>query len=142
QAQVQTQTDFFIVPHNKSDLEPISKTQKGIYLDLQFKDNRLNNLFQNYDVIDYKSAFSDLECSSEYLDKVFLLSIKGQKNIAKFTNLPLIENVEKIEPVEDLNNDPKTPYYPNDYIIPISTISQDSIPNDYLELIQAPCAWS
>lgn len=132
---------LFLVPYNKSDLEPISKIRNGKFLKIHFRDQRLNVIFESLEIIDYDIVFEDLDCS-EYLDKVFVISINGHKNIELFSNITLIEHVEKIEPPEELNNNSAMHYYPNDYIIPVSTTSQDSIPNDYLELIQAPCAWS
>src|SRR5699024_8862315 len=121
--QTQNQTDFFLVPQNKSDLEPISKNRKGRFLEVTFHDQRLNAIFNSLEVIDYHIAFEDLNCS-EYLNKVFIISINGHESTDLFSNLPLIEYVEKIEPPEELNNNSENPYYPNDYIIPISAESQ------------------
>lgn len=46
--------EFFLEAYNKTDLTPISQTQNGKYIELQFSDPQLTSIFVNLKILAYK----------------------------------------------------------------------------------------
>src|SRR5690625_4796223 len=135
--------EFYLEAYNKADLTPINQTQNGKYIELEFSDPQLNSIFDNFQIINYEEAFGGLSLCEEYgLDKVFILKLDSPVGTNRLTVSPLIKKVEFPIKYELASND-----LPNDYYIPTFDESNqyespgDTIRSDYLDLIQAPCAW-
>ncbi len=124
----QTTTSYFLVPYEESDLEPITQMRVGDYLELEFSNNNLTELFEDKKVLEYKKAFAGIR--HNYLEKVYEVKLEESDRLADFLKNNLIELAELIEePIPAYN-------LPDDYYLP------DGSSNDYLELINAPQAWS
>ncbi|HLS31150.1 MAG TPA: S8 family serine peptidase, partial [Flavobacteriaceae bacterium] len=135
--------EFYLEAYNKADLTPINQTQNGKYIELEFSDPQLNSIFDNFQILNYEEAFDGLAlCNAYDLDKVFILKLDSPVGINRLTVSPLIKKVEFPIKYELASNN-----LPNDYYIPTFDESNqyespgDTIRNDYLDLIQAPCAW-
>lgn len=124
----QTTTSYFLVPYEESDLEPISKIRMGDYWELEFSDNSFTELFEDKKILEYKKSF--LETTHSYLSKVYEIKLEESDMLKKILRNNLIEHAELIQ-------EPKSAFnFPNDYNLP------NGKPNDYLELIRAPLAWT
>jgi len=138
----QTGDEFYLEAYNKADITPINQSQNGKFIELEFSDPQLNSIFDSFQILHYEEAFEGLALCEVYdLDKIFILKLESAIDINRLTASPLIKKVEfplKYELAEGL---------PNDYYIPTFDEANqyespgDSIRNDYLDLIQAPCAW-
>src|SRR5699024_10578135 len=138
----QTGKNFYLEAHNKEDLIPIHKTKEREYIELEFADPELNSIFKTFQIIKYEEAFYGFACKDSGLDKVFVIELDSSVDIGRLTTSSLIKKVEPVLEYELASGE-----LPNDYYIPTFDEANqhespgDSIRNDYLDLIQASCAW-
>ena len=120
--------EFLFTPKEEKKFIPISKEQKGKYLQLSFADTSIQKLFQDKNILEYRKAFPNLK---SYLNTVYLVRVENSSlNLTSLLKNKFITYGEKMEEAALAME------YPNDFMLP------DGSPNDYLELIRAPMAWS
>ena len=120
--------EFLFTPKEEKKFIPISTQQKGKYLQLSFADASIQKLFQDKNILEYRKAFPNLK---SYLNTVYLVRVENSSlNLTSLLKNKFITYGEKMEEAALAME------YPNDFMLP------DGSPNDYLELIRTPLAWS
>ena len=120
--------EFLFTPKEEKIFIPINTNQKGKYLQLTFAEKSIQKLFQDKNILEYRKAFPNLK---SYLNTVYLIRVENSSlNLASLLKNKFITYGEKMEEASLAME------YPNDFMLP------DGSPNDYLELIRAPLAWS
>ena len=134
---------FYLKGYNEEDLTPINRIYKKGYFTLEFSDSKLNEVFQDLKVLKYENYIDGLLLCEQYgLNNIFVLILKDSTTSQKFLSSSVVQDI-KIASQDDLAFED----LPNDYYIPTFDEANqhespgDSIRNDYLDLIQAPCAW-
>src|SRR5690606_22106114 len=104
--------------------------KNGNYYELTFEEKGIENLFKNQQIVEYEKAFPKLRSN---LNKVYRIKVSKESSLTleNLMSSPFISYAEEMQKADLV-----TDIVPNDYMLPSDE------PNDYLELIRAPLAWS
>src|SRR5690606_2129284 len=123
-------TEYLFTPLNENLFVPQQAVKNGNYYELTFEEKDIENLFKNQQIVEYEKAFPKLRSN---LNKVYRVKVTKESSLTlqNLLNSPFISYAEEMQEgvlAADI--------VPNDYMFP------NGDPNDYLELIKAPLAWS
>src|SRR5690606_33871870 len=123
-------TEYLFTPLNENLFMPQQAVKNGNYYELTFEEKGIENLFKNQQIVEYEKAFPKLRSN---LNKVYRVKVTKESSLTlqNLLNSPFISYAEEMGEPTIL-----TDIIPNDYMLP------SDVPNDYLELIRAPLAWS
>lgn len=121
--------EFLFTPTDESLFVPVTTEKRGNYISLTFHEPSIHQLFHDKNITEYRKAFGSVK--EHYLEKVYYVKVENSDlTLSRLLANNYIEYGEEMEKTEVLIA------YPNDFMLP------DDTPNDYLELIRAPLAWS
>src|SRR5690554_2210777 len=122
--------EYLFTPSDENLFVPQQVVKNGNYYELIFGERDSDNLFKNQPIVEYEKAFPKLKSN---LNKVYRVKVEEHSSLTlqDLLNNPFITYAEEMEQPQ-LAID----IIPNDYFLPSDE------PNDYLELIRAPLAWS
>src|SRR5690554_4726311 len=122
--------EYLFTPSDENLFVPQQVVKNGNYFELTFGERDIDNLFRNQPIVEYEKAFPKLKSN---LNKVYRVKVEEHSSLTlqDLLNNPFISYAEEMEEgvlAADI--------VPDDYMFP------NGDPNDYLELIRAPLAWS
>jgi len=122
--------EYLFTPSDENLFVPQQVVKNGNYYELIFGERDIDNLFKNQPIVEYEKAFPKLKSN---LNKVYRVKVEEHSSLTlqDLLNNPFISYAEEMEEgvlAADI--------VPDDYMFP------NGDPNDYLELIRAPLAWS
>lgn len=126
----QNTKEYLFTPTDENLFVPLSTIEERGFYKLTFSETAIDSLFKNQEIVIYEKAFPKLK---SYLNKVYRIVVTETSSlkVKDLLNNGFIEYAELMEEAS-LASD----IIPDDYMLP------NGEPNDYLELIRAPMAWS
>lgn len=125
---------YFLVGKEIDVLKPTYEIENNGRKLHKFNDQKITTFFENFVVTQFENEFSNFK--SDFLKRVYTISLENDANLNEALSVfvPYIEYYEEIGQAELASN-----IEPNDYLLyPWDRQKR----NDYLDLINAPMAWS